>query len=58
VTEEMIAAFCIAGTPETVRQRVDRILETADGIVIGSPLGPDDEAAIDLLGESLPSNSV
>jgi len=56
VTEEMIDAFCIAGTPETVGERVDRILETADGIVMGSPLGPSEERAIDLLGESLPSN--
>jgi len=50
VTPAMIDAFCLAGTPETVADRVDTILEDADSIVFGSPLGPDVETAIDLLG--------
>ena len=48
VTDRMIDAFCIAGTPETVTGRIERILETADSIVLGSPLGPDPETAIEL----------
>jgi 5,10-methylenetetrahydromethanopterin reductase len=50
VTPAMIDAFCLAGTPETVADRVDTILDDADSIVFGSPLGPDVETAIELLG--------
>jgi 5,10-methylenetetrahydromethanopterin reductase len=50
VTDEMIDAFCIAGTPETVEDRVDELLAIADSVVLGSPLGPDLERAIELLG--------
>jgi 5,10-methylenetetrahydromethanopterin reductase len=53
VTDRMIDAFCIAGTPAAVADRVERILETADSIVLGSPLGPDPETAIELTGGSL-----
>lgn len=56
VTEEMIDAFCIAGTPETVEERVERLQETADSIVMGSPLGPDLDAAITLAGASFRQN--
>jgi 5,10-methylenetetrahydromethanopterin reductase len=56
VTERMIDAFCIAGTPGEVSDQVSRLLETADGVVLGSPLGPDIEEAITLLGESFPAN--
>ena len=50
VTPAMIEAFCIAGTPETVEKRLEAVLSTADSVVIGSPLGPDLERAIDLAG--------
>jgi 5,10-methylenetetrahydromethanopterin reductase len=53
VTPEMIDAFCIAGTPATVEERVDSILEDADSFVVGSPLGPDLETAIELAGAVL-----
>ncbi|MDQ2051172.1 5,10-methylenetetrahydromethanopterin reductase [Natronolimnohabitans sp. A-GB9] len=46
VTPEMIDAFCIAGTTETVADRFEAILEYVDGIVVGSPLGPDLEDAV------------
>ena len=46
----MVDAFCLAGTPETVADGVRAILDDADSIVFGSPLGPDIEAAIELLG--------
>jgi len=51
VTPAMIDAFCLAGTPETVAERVRTILDDADSVVFGSPLGPDVEEAIELLGE-------
>ncbi|WP_256686975.1 5,10-methylenetetrahydromethanopterin reductase [Halococcus qingdaonensis] len=50
VSDAMIDAFCMAGTPETVEKRLSAVLEHADSIVIGSPLGPDVEEAIDLAG--------
>ncbi|MHC3439134.1 5,10-methylenetetrahydromethanopterin reductase [Natrialbaceae archaeon A-gly3] len=53
VTEEMIDAFCIAGTTETVADRFSAALEHVDGIVVGSPLGPDLERAVELAGEAL-----
>jgi len=51
VTPAMLEAFCIAGTPETVSDRVTSVLEHADSFVAGSPLGPDIETAIELLGD-------
>ncbi|MFB6118108.1 5,10-methylenetetrahydromethanopterin reductase [Halosegnis sp.] len=53
VTPMMIEAFCAAGTPAEVRERTEALLEHADAIVAGSPLGPDLETAIDLAGEAL-----
>ena len=53
VSEEMIDAFCIAGTPSTVAERVEAVLEYADSFVAGAPLGPDLEAAIELAGAVL-----
>ena len=53
VTPEMVEAFCVAGTPETVASRIDAILEYADSFVAGSPIGPDLEDAIDLAGAAI-----
>ncbi|SNR51407.1 5,10-methylenetetrahydromethanopterin reductase [Halorubrum vacuolatum] len=53
VTPAMIDAFCMAGTPETVRERAAAVAEYADGLVVGSPLGPDLEASIDLAAEAV-----
>jgi 5,10-methylenetetrahydromethanopterin reductase len=50
VSEAMVEAFCMAGTPETVESRLRAVLEHADSIVVSSPLGPDLETAIDLAG--------
>lgn len=55
VTEPMLDAFAIAGTPETVEKRVEKLLEYADSVVFGSPLGPDIEEAISLMGARLPT---
>ena len=50
VTEPMLDAFCIAGTPEDVAERTEALREHADSVVFASPLGPDVEDAISLLG--------
>ena len=55
VTPAMLEAFCIAGTPETVGERIDGVLEYADSFVAGSPLGPDLDAAVRLAGSALQS---
>ncbi|WP_254864573.1 5,10-methylenetetrahydromethanopterin reductase [Halovivax gelatinilyticus] len=53
VTPAMIDAFCAAGTVETVTERYERALEFVDGIVVGSPLGPDIEWAIEASATAL-----
>jgi len=53
VTEEMIDAFCIAGTPEQVETEVEAVMEYADSFVVGAPLGPDLERAVELAGRVL-----
>jgi|AntDeeMetageno50_2_1112565.scaffolds.fasta_scaffold01621_2 5,10-methylenetetrahydromethanopterin reductase len=53
VTLAMIDAFAAAGTVEEVAERLARVLEYADGVVCGSPLGPDLQQAIGLAGEAM-----
>ena len=53
VTPAMIDAFCMAGDPATVRERAAAVADHADGLVVGSPLGPDLEAAVDLAAEAV-----
>ncbi|RDZ64081.1 5,10-methylenetetrahydromethanopterin reductase [Haloferax sp. Atlit-12N] len=48
VTPAMIDAFSMAGTPDDVADQMDALLEHADGVVVGSPVGPDLEEAITL----------
>ncbi|MFT4882802.1 MAG: 5,10-methylenetetrahydromethanopterin reductase [Natronomonas sp.] len=55
VTAEMVDAFCIAGTPETVEEKMGDVLEYADSFVVGAPLGPDLDTAIELAGTALDS---
>jgi 5,10-methylenetetrahydromethanopterin reductase len=52
VTPTMVEAFCMAGTPATVADRMAAVLEHADGLVVGSPLGPELERAVELAGEA------
>jgi 5,10-methylenetetrahydromethanopterin reductase len=52
VTPAMVEAFCMAGTPEAVSERMSAVLEHADGLVVGSPLGPELERAVELAGEA------
>jgi len=49
VSDAMLAAFCLAGTPEQVADRLSAVGEHVDSVVAGSPLGPDRAAAVDLL---------
>ncbi|WP_336328074.1 5,10-methylenetetrahydromethanopterin reductase [Halovenus sp. HT40] len=51
VSEAMIDAFCIAGTPESTREQFEAILSEADSLAMSSPLGPDLDEAIELMGE-------
>ena len=53
VTDAMLNAFCIAGTPEEVTEEIDAVLAYADSFVAAAPLGPDVERAIELLGENV-----
>ena len=53
VTPEMIDAFCVAGTVETVAGRIAGILEYADSFVAGSPLGPNPKEAVSLVGAAV-----
>ena len=53
VTPGMIDAFCMAGTPETVRERAAAVADHADGLVVGSPLGPDREASVDIAADAV-----
>ena len=52
VTGAMIDAFSVAGTPETVVDRMAALREYTDGIVVGSPLGPDPEEAVELAADA------
>ena len=54
VTPGMIDAFCMAGTPETVADRMTATLEYADSLVVGSPLGPELAEAVELAAEAAP----
>jgi 5,10-methylenetetrahydromethanopterin reductase len=54
VTPEMVEAFSIAGTPDDCRARVNELLKTGvTQIVVGSPIGPNKESAIKLIGKQI-----
>jgi len=52
VSDAMLEAFCLAGTPGQVADRLSAVGEHVDSVVAGSPLGPDRAAAVDLLAEA------
>ncbi|WP_435123868.1 5,10-methylenetetrahydromethanopterin reductase [Halobaculum sp. D14] len=52
VTPAMVDAFSIAGSPDAVADRMAAVLEHADSLVVGSPLGPDLEEAIRLAADA------
>jgi len=53
VTPSMVDAFCIAGTPATVADRMGSVLDHVDSFVVGSPLGPDRAEAVSLAAGAL-----
>jgi 5,10-methylenetetrahydromethanopterin reductase len=53
VDEAMIDAFAAAGTVADVADRLSALLDHADGVVCGSPLGPDLDAAVRQVGEAV-----
>lgn len=54
VTPAMVEAFSISGTPENCKARVDELLKTGvTQIVVGSPIGPNKESAIKLIGKKI-----
>ncbi|WEL26965.1 5,10-methylenetetrahydromethanopterin reductase [Haloferax volcanii] len=57
VTPAMIDAFSMAGTPDDVADQMDAVLEHADGVVVGSPVGPDLEESITLAAAAYRSTS-
>ena len=53
VSTAMIDAFAIAGTPETVADRLATLLDIVDGVVVGAPIGPDPPDAVTRAGRAL-----
>jgi 5,10-methylenetetrahydromethanopterin reductase len=54
VTEMMIKAFSVSGTPDDCKARVEELLATGvTQIVVGSPIGPNKERAIKLIGKEI-----
>lgn len=54
VTPTMVVAFSVSGTPADCRARVDELLATGvTQIVVGSPIGPDKERSIKLIGKQI-----
>ncbi|MCT9095456.1 5,10-methylenetetrahydromethanopterin reductase [Haloarchaeobius sp. HME9146] len=57
VTEPMLDAFCIAGTPDQVGEKIADVLEYADSFVAGTPLGPEPTTAPRLLAAAIERSS-
>jgi len=54
VSEGMIDAFSVTGTPEDCAERIDSLYETGvDKVVAGSPLGPNPQEGIEMAAEVL-----
>jgi 5,10-methylenetetrahydromethanopterin reductase len=54
VTLKMVDAFSVSGAPENCLARVDELLKTGvTQIVVGSPIGPDKEKSIRLIGKQI-----
>lgn len=54
VTPKMTEAFSVSGTPQDCRARVDELIKTGvTQIVVGSPIGPNKESAIKLIGKQV-----
>ncbi len=54
VSDEMIDAFSVSGTPEQVIERIEELRKAGvTHVVAGSPIGPDKAKAIKLLGKKV-----
>lgn len=54
VSEEMIQAFSVCGTPDMCIERIDQLLKSGiSQFVVGSPIGPKVKAAIDLISAKI-----
>lgn len=54
LTREMIDAFSISGTPEDFKAKINELLDIGvTQVVAGSPIGPDKEKAIKLIGKEI-----
>ncbi len=54
VTTDMVDAFSICGTPETCKQKVEDLMQIGvTQILCGSPIGPNKEKAIKLIGKEI-----
>ncbi len=54
VSETMIRAFSVSGTPDDCKARVEELLATGvTQVVVGSPIGPNKERAIKLIGKEI-----
>jgi 5,10-methylenetetrahydromethanopterin reductase len=54
VTADMVESFSISGKPDKCRSRIDELLQIGvTQIVVGSPIGPDKERSIKLIGKDI-----
>ncbi|MCX6668640.1 MAG: 5,10-methylenetetrahydromethanopterin reductase [Methanothrix sp.] len=54
VTPRMTEVFSVSGNPQDCRARVDELLKTGvTQVVVGSPIGPNKESAIKLIGKQV-----
>lgn len=54
VTDDMIDAFSICGTPDTCNSRIKELKKIGvTQIIVGSPIGPDKEKSIKLIGKEI-----
>ena len=54
VTDDMVEAFSISGTPEEVMDRVEELKKLGvNQLIIGSPIGVDKSKAIKLIGKEI-----
>ncbi|NIM44088.1 MAG: 5,10-methylenetetrahydromethanopterin reductase [Nitrososphaeria archaeon] len=54
VTDEMVEAFSIYGTPEECAERIEGLVEMGvTQVVIGSPIGPKKKISIDLIAKEI-----
>ena len=54
VTDDMVEAFSIAGTPKQCIDKIEEVLKTGvTQLIVGSPIGPNVLKAIKMIGEKI-----